>query len=33
MRMLLEGKVQPMNVDYEAYNQTCVDEFERLIGD
>jgi CDP-glycerol glycerophosphotransferase len=33
MRMLLEGKVQPMNVDYEAYNQTCVEEFERLIGD
>jgi CDP-glycerol glycerophosphotransferase len=33
MRMLLEGKVQPMNVDYEAYNQTCVEEFESVLED
>lgn len=32
MCMLHEGKVSPMNVDYEKYNQEAIEEFEQLLG-
>lgn len=31
LRMLASGEVQPMSVDYEAYNQSVVEEFEQLL--
>jgi len=31
MKLLLEGKVQPMNVDFEQYNKEAVEEFEGLF--
>lgn len=32
IKMLLEDKIKPMNVDYEKYNQEAVQEFERLLN-
>lgn len=32
MQAMLHGEIQPMNVDYEQYNQECVDEFEKLLN-
>lgn len=32
MKLLLDGKVKPMNVDYEKYNQEAVQQFERLLS-
>lgn len=32
MKMLLDGKVETMHVDYEKYNKECVQEFESAIG-
>ena len=31
LQMLYSGEVKPLNVDYEAYNQECVAEFEKLF--
>lgn len=31
IKMLADGKVQPLNVDYEAYNQEVIQEFEQLF--
>ena len=31
MRDMLDGKVKPMSVDYEAYNQQVIEEFEALM--
>lgn len=31
IKMLADGKVQPLNVDYEAYNREVVQEFEQLF--
>lgn len=31
LKMLAEGKIQPLNVDYEAYNQEVIQEFEQLF--
>lgn len=31
LEMLAEGKVTPMNVDYEKYNQTAISQFEELL--
>lgn len=31
IKMLAEGKVHPLNVDYEAYNQEVIQEFEQLF--
>lgn len=31
LKLLYEGKVRPMKVDYEAYNAECVGEFERVF--
>lgn len=31
LKMLADGKVQPLNADYEAYNQEVIQEFEQLF--
>ncbi len=31
LQMLYNGEIKPINVDYEAYNQECVAEFEKLF--
>jgi len=31
MKLLLEGKIQPMNVNFEQYNKEAVEEFEKLL--
>lgn len=33
LALLAEGKVKPMAVDYEAYNQSAIKEFEELLCD
>lgn len=33
IKLLCQGKVKPMNVDYEAYNQEVIREFEQLLAD
>lgn len=33
MKMLLDGKVNHMNVDYEAYNRMVIDKFEKLLSE
>lgn len=32
MQMLLDGKIKPMNIDYESYNQKVIEKFERLLS-
>lgn len=32
MKMLHSGEIEPMKVDYEAYNQEAIREFEHLLG-
>lgn len=31
LKMLYNGEVKPMNVDYDAYNKECVSEFEKIF--
>ena len=31
LQMLYHKKVKPMQIDYEAYNKQCIEEFERLF--
>lgn len=31
LEMLYNNEIKPINVDYEAYNQECVAEFEKLF--
>ncbi len=33
MEMLLDGKVNHMNVDYDAYNRMVIDKFEKLLSE
>ena len=31
LKMLLNDEIKPMNVDYDAYNAECVEEFEKIF--